>query len=505
MVGYDWTLLQNGSEIRGVATDGIIGEQITMTTDKVAALGRGFVQWIWQKSNTRPLRIAIGTDCRLSGSTFLEVLEESITQTGCDVLNCGLSSAPSILVSTVMPEVNVDGSIMLTGGHLPFNRDGMKFFYEGSDVSKEELSEIIVFAASPYKPDQPKGQVHIFNLLALYSRKLCDKIINPLVTISANSKRPLEGLKIVVDAGNGAGAFFANRVLRQLGADVSASQFLRPDGWFPNHSPNPEDYEALRSIVDAVKYSQADMGILFDSDVDRVAIVDNEGRIISRNELVAMAAAIVLEEHPNTTIVTDSITSTGLGVFITDILHGYHHRFQRGYRNVINEAKRLNNEGKECWLAVETSGHAAFRENSFFDDGAYFAIRFVIKLAQLKHEGKTLFSLIEKLPVPAESLELRLSILDSDFTRIAADTLSGLRQYITQIPGWEEVSQNFEGLRVMCNNESEQGWFLFRLSLHDPVMPINIESDVVGGTSAIINKLKLYFRNVRSIDSSVFY
>lgn len=505
MVGYDWQLLQNGSDIRGVATDGIIGEEISLTSDKVAAIGRGFVQWLWTKLGKKSLRIAVGMDCRLTNSQFTEALEESITSAGCDMLNCGLSSTPAILVTTVMPEVNADGSIMLTGSHLPFNRNGMKFFFNGSDLSKEEVSEVIVYATSQFTSDLPQGNIHIFNLLQLYSQKLRNKVCNALCDKGFDKAHPLNGLKIVVDAGNGAGAFFANRVLKPLGADISASQFLTPDGWFPNHSPNPEDYEAMRSVTNAVNYSNADLGIIFDADVDRVAFVDNEGHSISRNELVAMASAIVLEEHPNTAIVTDSITSTGLGIFITDILGGKHHRYQRGYRNVINEAKRLNDSSEPCWLAIETSGHAAFRENNFFDDGAYFAIRFVIKLAQLKREGKTLFSLIERLPVPAESLELRLSILDSDFTRIAADILSGLRQYISQIRGWEEVSQNFEGLRVMCNNENERGWFLFRLSLHDPVMPINIESDVKGGTESIISKLKLYFRNVRSIDSSVFY
>ncbi|MBP5365373.1 MAG: phosphomannomutase/phosphoglucomutase [Bacteroidales bacterium] len=505
MVDYDWSVLQNGSEIRGIATNGVIGEYVTMTPEKVAALGRGFVQWIWQKTGKRNLRIAIGNDCRISGSTFVEMLEESISHTGSDVLNCGLASTPAVLVTTLLPDINVDGAIMLTGGHLPFNRNGMKFFFQGVDVSKDELSEIIVLASAPYTSDSPKGQIHIFNLLAVYSKRLRGMIVDGLKGSAANPDRPLEGLKIVVDAANGSGGFFATRVLRPLGADVSASQFLRPDGWFPNHSPNPEDYEATRSLATAVRYSNADMGILFDAEVDRMTLVDDAGRIISRNKLVAMASAIVLEEHPDTTIVTDSITSTGLGVFITNILKGHHHRFQRGYRNVINEAKRLNNEGHECWLAVETSGHAAFGDNNFIDDGAYLAVRFVIKLAQLKQQGKSIYSLIEQLPEPVESKEVRLRINDSDFSRVASDTLSGLRQFVSQIPGWEEVSQNFEGLRVMCNNDDEKGWFLFRLSLHEPELPINIESDVRGGTAVIIRKLKLFFRNLRSIDSSALY
>lgn len=502
MVGTEWTQLQNGADIRGVAAEGIIGEEVTLTSEKVAALGRGFVQWLWQRYGKHPMRIVIGTDSRMTGPKFLEDLESSITAIGCEVLNCGLSSTPSILLSTKLPEVRADGAIMLTvtGSHMAFNDNGMKFFTGGQDITKEDLTAIIEFAAAPYNEKVTnEGQVHIFNLQAVYSAGLRRMISEALPR--PEGQRPLEGLKIIVDAGNGAGAFYAQRVLRHMGADVSDSQFLYPDGRFSNHSPNPDDYEAMRSLSAAVKIHHADLGILFDSDVDRMAIVDNDGRNINRNELVALAAAIVLEEHPGTAIVTDSITSNGLGHFITKVLGGQHHRYQRGYRNVINEAKRLNCNNKPCWLAVETSGHAAFKENSFYDDGAYFATKIVIKLAQLKREGKTLFSLIEQLPVPEESIEFRLDILDADFSRIATETLDSLRTFITQISGWEEENQNYEGLRVLCTNEYEQGWFIIRQSLHDAVMPINIESDIKGGTEAIIKKLRLFFRNIQTIDS----
>jgi len=504
MVGYEWLQLQNGADIRGVAAEGIIGESVTLTTDKVYALGQGFVLWLWEQRGKHPLRISVGSDSRLTGPKFVETLEKSITSMGCDVLNCGLSSTPSMLLSTKLPEVRADGAIMITGSHMPFNRNGMKFFAMGQEITTAQLTEIIELANTNYSKTEHTGSVHITNLQAIYSSGL-RRMIEESIPDAEDRNHPLSGLKIVVDAGNGAGSFYAQRVLRLLGADISSSQFMNPDGRFPNHMPNPEDYEAMRSVVNTVRMSGADMGILFDSDVDRIAVVDSEGRRINRNKLVAMASAIVLEEHPGTSIVTDSITSNGLSCFITDVLGGKHHRYQRGYRNVINEAKRLNSEGQPCWLAIETSGHAAFKENSFYDDGAYFATKLVIKLAQLKRQGKTLFSLIERLPVAVESYEHRLRILDDDFSRVASETMVSLRQFVSQIPGWEEVQQNYEGLRVMCNNDYEKGWFIIRQSLHDPVMPLNIESDVEGGTMAIIKKLKLFFRNVRTIDSSELF
>lgn len=504
MVSSDWALLQNGADIRGVAAEGIIGEGVTLSSDKVMAIGRAFVQWLAGSGETSQLRIAIGCDSRLTGPKFIEALELAITSMGANVLNCGLSSTPSILLATQMPEVKADGSIMVTGSHMSFNRNGLKFFRDGSDITKKDLEEILEIAAnSRFVLHEVPGEVHILNLQLLYSQRLI-AMIEGALGHDVNGHKPLEGLKIVVDAGNGVGSFYASRVLQQLGADISDCQFLNPDGRFPHHVPNPEDYEAMRNVVQTVRYVHADMGILFDADVDRVAIVDSDGRMINRNELVAMASAIVLEEHPNTTIVTDSITSNGLGYFISEVLGGTHHCFQRGYRNVINEAIRLNSVHEECWLAVETSGHAAFRENSFLDDGAYFATKIVIKLAQLKQQGKTLSSLIERLPVPQETQEFRLNIT-GDFNRVAHDTLTALRQFVAQIPGWEEVNRNYEGLRVICNNEYERGWFLIRLSLHEPVMPLNIESDVEGGVEAIVKKLKLFFRNVRNVDSQLLY
>ena len=127
---------------------------------------------------------------------------------------------------------------------------------------------------------------------------------------------PLAGLHIVVDAGNGAGGFYAWDVLEPLGADISGSQFLEPDGMFPNHIPNPENETAMASICQAVKASGADLGVIFDTDVDRAGAVDKNGREINRNRIIALISAILLQEHPGTAIVTDSITSSGLKAFI---------------------------------------------------------------------------------------------------------------------------------------------------------------------------------------------
>ena len=137
-----------------------------------------------------------------------------------------------------------------------------------------------------------------------------------IITGVNGGERPLAGLKIAVDAGNGAGGFYATRVLAPLGADISASVYLEPDGSFPNHVPNPENKEAMESLRRAVLAGGCDLGLIFDTDVDRAGAVEADGTELGRNRLIALAAAIAAEQAPGSTIVTDSVTSDQLADFI---------------------------------------------------------------------------------------------------------------------------------------------------------------------------------------------
>ena len=328
------------------------------------------------------------------------------------------------------------------------------------------------------------GEVKAVDFMATY----CDILANYIRRGVNNGDQPLQGMHIIVDAGNGAGGFFANKVLKSLGADTTGSQFLEPDGHFPNHIPNPENKEAMASICKAVVEHKADLGIIFDTDVDRSAIVDRTGKSINRNALIALIAAVILREHPGSTIVTDSVTSDGLAKFIAD-RNGKHHRFRRGYKNVINESLRLNANGEESWLAIETSGHAALRENYFLDDGAYLVAKLIVEAACLRKEGKELQDLIADLQQPVESKEIRFKIDTNDFKAYGEQVLEHIKTAVEKDSDWQLVSPNYEGVRIACTGEEEQGWFLLRQSLHDPVLPLNIESNVEGGVNRITERV----------------
>ena len=153
----------------------------------------------------------------------------------------------------------------------------------------------------------------------------------------------------------------------------------------------------MASIRSAVLKNNADLGIIFDTDVDRSSAVDKFGNPISRNAIVALAAALVHKKHPGTAIVTDSTTSDELHDFLENELHVKHLRYRRGYKNVINKAIELNEHGIDCQLAIETSGHAAFKENFFLDDGAYLATLIVIEAALMLQQGQSIDQLIANL------------------------------------------------------------------------------------------------------------
>lgn len=177
-------------------------------------------------------------------------------------------------------------------------------------------------------------------------------------------------MQVIVNAGNGSGGFFTWDVLDKLGADTFGSLHLNPDGMFPNHIPNPEDKTAMALTRAAVLENKADLGIVFDTDVDRSGVVDSEGNPINGDRLIALMSAIVLKEHPSTTIVTDARTSMALTKFITN-KGGQHCLYRVGYRNVIDKGVNLNKDGIETHLMMETSGHGALKENHFLDDGKF--------------------------------------------------------------------------------------------------------------------------------------
>lgn len=478
--------LKSGTDIRGIAVNRENPENIDLNDEAVRRIAFSFADFLAKKKNTPKDRlvISLGHDSRISAERIKNEVIAALSYAGCSIKDCSLCSTPAMFMTTKL--LGCDGAIQITASHHPWDRNGLKFFTEDGGLSGGEISALLEFAEENDVPSITAAKkVQNVDFLSVYCEHLRDMIKAGVK--AENYDFPLKGLKIVVDAGNGVGGFYADKVLEALGADTTGSRYLEPDGMFPNHIPNPENKQAMESICEATLNSKADLGVIFDTDVDRGGCVSADGKELNRNRLVALAAAIALEQNPSGTIVTDSVTSAGLTEFINNNLGGAHRRFKRGYKNVIDEAQRLEREGVSAPLAIETSGHAAFKENYFLDDGAYLVTKIIIKLAEMKKQGRELDDLIKDLTEPSEEKEVRLKITEPDFKLYGEKVLKGISDYADENPQWQKAEDSFEGIKIIFPDINS--FFILRLSVHDPVMPINFESAQAGGIRIAAKRL----------------
>ncbi len=481
--------LKSGTDIRGVASDKG-GNKVNLTENAVMDITDAFIVWLSQKIGKKPneLKIAIGHDSRITAGMIKTAAVSRLLCAGVHIFDCSLASTPAMFMTTI--DIDCDASIQITASHHPFDRNGLKFFTKDGGLDFSDISEIVALANDGIRPDLADGKIEKIDYMTTYAARLRRMICESVG--KAENDLPLKNYHIIVDAGNGAGGFYALNVLKPLGADISGSQFLEPNGMFPNHIPNPENKQAMESICSAVVKSNADLGIIFDTDVDRAGCVDSFGNEINRNRLVALASYIVMQSNPGATVVTDSVTSDGLKEYIEQYLGGVHYRYKRGYKNVINKAIELCDSGVCCPLAIETSGHAALQENYFLDDGAYLATKIVIELAK----GKRFEEILSPLRMAVEEKEIRLTILADDFKSYGIQVIADLEEFAKNNKDCIIADDNREGIRIT----TPYGWMLLRLSVHDPVMPINFESDTVGGTGKNVEFFKEFFLKFEELD-----
>lgn len=491
---------KSGTDIRGYGAEQFCDEPLYLSDDFVKAVVECFAKWLASGSNknVNELSVSIGRDSRISGPRIMTAAIASLTANGVKVYNCGLASTPAMFMSTL--DLKCDGAIQITASHHPWERNGLKFFTPNGGLEGNDIAVLLSEAEKIYgKTYRAEPTLCVENN---YMKTYCShlrEMIKKGVNVE-NYNEPLAGLKIIVDAGNGVGGFYASDVLAPLGADIQGSQFLDPDGMFPNHIPNPENAQAMDSVSKATIDSRADLGIIFDTDVDRAGCVDSDGEEINRNRLIALASYIALEGHDGGVIVTDSVTSDGLKDYI-ESLGGEHYRFKRGYRNVINKQIELNNAGKFCPLAMETSGHAAFKENYYLDDGAYLMTKIVILLARDK-SGNAIKNILAPLKQPVEAKELRFSIKCEDFRTYGESVIEELEKFYADKSGWTIANDNREGMRISADENHGNGWLLLRLSVHDPVMPFNMESNETGGVKKIAESFYGFIKRFSELDIS---
>lgn len=497
----DLKALQNGSDFRGIAVD-TEEYKANLTPEQVNKIGIGMIHWLRDQKQLREkheagqLKIGIGHDSRITAGKLKQALIDCFSAHQIHVVDFGLATTPAMFMTTQFPQYDCDAAIMITASHLPYYFNGLKLFTKAGGAEKEDIAYIAAHSDEPLKEGQ--GIVEKAEVLSDYAADMVEKIRKGMKTTAV---KPLDGFHIVVDSGNGAGGFFAEKVLAALGANTKGSQFLEPDGTFPNHVPNPDNKEAMESIRQAVLDNQADLGVIFDTDVDRSAVVDRTGEVINRNNLIAVLATIVLDEYPGSSIVTNSPTSSHLKAFIEE-KGGKQVRYISGYRNVINKMIELNAEGIETPLAIETSGHAAFKENYDLDDGAYVIAKLLMLLPRLREEGRSLGELIADLQQPAETQEIRFKILAREVRVYGEQVIQDLAAFVDKTAGMTIDPENHEGIRVNVSEQYGSGWFLLRMSLHEPLLVLQVENDEAGKNLTVFKKLKEFFEPYTELDQS---
>ncbi|GHU68187.1 phosphoglucomutase [Clostridia bacterium] len=485
--GYNLHLLKSGTDLRGVASGD--PASITLTPEHAWRAAVGFARWLKSTSKSKLsltngdaaaeklFCIAVGRDSRLMGDELAKAVRNGLNSQEVATLDLGLSTTPAMFMITQDEHHICDAAVMVTASHLPARYNGLKFIIQTGGLESSELDAVIKQTDgldSQYKSDHRSdltlnGSVDFSPYyLDGFTQQVCS-------TLGANgeAEKPLNGLHVVIDASSGSGGFYA-QWLESLGADISGSINLKPDGTFPAHNPNPEDESAIKALSAATLKAGADLGVILDADCDRAALVAADGSPLYRERLIALCADMVIRETPGAAIVTDSVTSPALRAFI-ERRGGVHRCYKRGYKNVISEAKRLNDSGVVCPLAIETSGHAAFADNRFLDDGMMLATRLIIEAVKMKREGKTLTDRIADLTEQLESVEWRITMEDSVRR---SESLELMRRWIKDHPqaGYNLVD-SAEGVRA----ERAGGWFLLRGSLHEPMLVWNAASDISGG------------------------
>ncbi len=482
--GNRWLKFRSGSEIRG--------PQEALTDDFAQRLGYVFSLWLAEKLGKDPkaLVLAVGRDERPSGKRLLAALSKGMLAAGCDVQDCGQCAAPALFMAA---QGDADGAVMVTATPANAALNGFKLMTGKGGPDSADVKDMLRRAQDAEVPERlAVGPDAASRRYYEHLRRVAAKYLED------DALKPLLGLRVIVDARGAVGAEYA-RFLEALGVET--------EGSLTAPSPavaDPESPETLAALADAVAEKRADLGVAFTADGTRAFFVDRDGRPIAQNRLIALVAAMLLDTAPGLTFITDSVTSSALSAFIAE-WGGIHYRFKRGYRSVIEEAVRLNAEGIDCPIAMETSGHAAFRENGFMDDGLYLATRLICEALNRKREGHDLSELIDGLQEPVESAELRLPVLpyeDWDPEEEVQAIVEGILSHTLTHPEWQMAPDNREGVRITFNLDGgvNNAWFQLRMSVHDPVMVLNAESAIPGGVKRILNALYDLIRDTEYVD-----
>lgn len=416
---------------------GIVGK--TLTTDIIKAIGHS----IGSEARARGLTsIAIGRDGRLSGLELSQALAEGLQVSGINVIDVGMVATPMLYLAA--HELCGYSGVMVTGSHNPPDYNGLKIVLNGETLAAESIQNL---RERIEKNDLVSGNGNYSkqDIAEMYLKRIADDIA---------LQRPM---KIIVDCGNGVAGAFAPTLYRRLGCEV-IEIFCDVDGTFPNHHPDPSVPGNLRDVIHALNTTDAEIGLAFDGDGDRLGIVTKNGNIIYPDRQLMLFAADVLSRNPGGQIIFDVKCTRNLAPWIErhggkPIMWKTGHSFIKG---------KLKETG--ALLAGEMSGHIFFKERWYgFDDGLYAGARLLELLSRQEDSSATLNSIPDTINTP----ELQIKLKEGENYALVAQL-----QKTARFDNSERVI-TIDGIRV----EYKDGFGLARSSNTTPVVVLRFEAD----------------------------
>ena len=406
--------------------------------------------------------VAVGRDGRLSGLELLQALSDGLVKAGVDVIDVGMVTTPMLYFAA---HTLCTSGIQITGSHNPKNYNGFKMVMAGNAIYGAQITGLRDAMVVGEQPQVSPGSIRQQDVFEAYSSRIVGDI---------QLSRPL---KVVVDSGNGVAGASAPHILRALGCEV-VELFSEVDGNFPNHHPDPSKPENLRDLIAAVQVGDADLGLAFDGDGDRLGVVTTDGNTIYPDRQMVLFARDVLSRVPGGAIVFDVKCSQRLAPEIT-AAGGEPVMFKTGHSLVKARMKELNSP-----LGGEMSGHIFFKERWFgFDDGTYAAARLLEILSRETDPSATL----NALPTSMSTPELNVDCAGAD-AHALVEQLVLIAQ--ADAVGFASPAQlcTIDGLRA----DWPDGFGLIRASNTTPVLVLRFE----GHTDQALRRIQDLFMSL---------
>lgn len=440
-------------DIRGIVTS-------SLTPDIVREIGAALGTSVLAKGEQH---ILIARDGRLSGPKLATALSEGIVSTGCNVIDLGMVPTPVLYFATY--HLGYPSGVMITGSHNPPDYNGLKMIIQGEALYGESIQALYHLIQNK-EAIQAKthGKITQYHTIIQDYIEVVQKDIH------------LEGtpLKIVVDCGNGVAGLLAPRLYETLGCKV-IPLYCEVDGLFPHHHPDPGQPENLKDLQKAVLQHEADMGLAFDGDGDRLGIIDNKGQIIWGDRQLMLLAKDVLRRHPEATIIYDVKCTRHLQTSITK-WGGKPLMWKTGHSLIKAKMRETG-----ALLAGEMSGHLFFKERWYgFDDAVYAGARLLEIVAKNPIKQST-HDLFLSIPNSINTPELQIAVSESNKFAL-------IEKLIQLAPFKEGKMYTLDGVRV----DFEDGFGLIRASNTTPNLILRFE----GNTESSLKRIQALFREI---------